>query len=90
MRFLVGAFNDDSTFEIVEDYVAFVSRGGSCAPCPHCTEVRPPDPAYPTSPYADLSYRVRRAVVATNQGGHDMTVVCLDCILAAVTKMEGR
>ena len=50
--------------------------------CPHTTE-EPETPAFPSArvnPGA-IQWSTPRVVVAANEGGYNITAVCLDCIL---------
>jgi len=59
-------------------------------PCEHCQDVHVKTHVrhHDKSEYIEKVWTCPRVVVATNEGGHDSTGVCLDCILEAAEELE--
>ena len=57
-----------------------------CAATRRCTHCRPTTPAI--SPIRGERVRCPRVVVAINEGGHNSTGVCLDCIIEATATLR--
>ena len=73
------------------DIALRVKLKGEDPKCRHCvdtgeeTRIR----FWDKSTIVEQTWVCPRVVIATNQGGHDTTGVCLDCILDAVKALEG-
>lgn len=60
-------------------------------PCPHCGPIQvETHTRYDKSTYDENYWICPRVVEAMNEGGHDSTGVCLDCILEAAQKLPPK
>lgn len=75
-KFPVGGMWEEAEWKILFDYEVDLGFTGS-TPCPHCHTPR-------RNKWGRPVVTCPRVVVATNEGGHNDTGVCLDCILEAV------
>lgn len=95
VQFEVGEFAENMPWRIIKD--AYFHSEYRKEMCKHCVELQPGDPRIDMwSPYKDgppayqdhSHWIIPRAVYALNEGGFNCTIVCLDCILEAVGRLD--
>lgn len=80
-KFEIGCMWEGGAWEIAVDYECSAYGGGD--PCKHChgehekRHIRHHDGSH----YFERVWTCPRVVIAWNEGGHNTTGVCLDCIL---------
>lgn len=85
IQFPVGGLGEDETWEIHLDATQRDTNGffRPFGFCRHCHSPRLETLGTHPGAIAYPAVTCPRVVVARNQGGHDCTAVCLDCILEA-------
>jgi hypothetical protein len=77
---------DDDEFDVIRNcYISYMDMDAT--PCRHAFDIVTENhSAYPNDPYQKKGWYLPWAVQAFNQGGHDCTVVCLDCAEEAMAR----
>jgi hypothetical protein len=71
-----GEFAEGMPWSIETDYLMTESE-----PCKHCVDMG-------VNVYGERIHTVRAVVKAKNEGGHNCTIVCLDCILENASNVK--
>lgn len=79
----IGGLWDNSTFTIERDYAHEIHKNDP-QPCPHAHSPRPSALPHSTN---YMVWTIPRVVIVENEGGHNSTGVCLDCVLVAAASI---
>jgi hypothetical protein len=86
-EFAVGELNEGMPWSLETDFIIPVGPGELAEPCRHCVPLEPGDPRVSGEPAG--RYVACPAVVrARNEAGHNVTDVCLACILEGAAKFN--
>lgn len=92
-KFEIGGVQESDSFTISynEGYGWANNIGGEdpyTKPCPHSRVITKEDRINNKHIISNHVYVCPRVVVAYNEGGHNSTAVCLDCIIEAAKTLE--
>lgn len=81
-KFENGSMWEGGGFSIHTDYECSELGGGEM--CPHChSKTTKTNVRYDKTTWNEITWICPQVVVAFNEGGHNSTGICLDCIIEA-------